>query len=74
MRRHEDGHKRKFMEYRPKLLAALKAMAPQPDAADLKRRVEEINRRVMGEIDAWQSDYDRRTRHGVLEGVVLRAC
>ena len=74
LRRHEDGHKRKFMEYRPAVLAALKAMEPQPSAEDLKRRVAEITGRVMGEIDAWHRAYDERTRHGVAEGVVLRAC
>lgn len=74
LRRHEDGHKRKFMEYRPAVLAALKAMEPQQSPEDVKRRVAEITGRVMGEIDAWQKAYDVRTRHGVAEGVVLRAC
>lgn len=74
LRRHEDTHKRKYLDYRPTLLAALKALPPQPDGAALSAQVKAINARVLGEIEDWQSGYDARTNFGVAEGVVLRAC
>lgn len=74
LQRHEDVHRREYLEYAGRLRREALRLPPQPSPAALEQALTSLNRRLEAETVAWQRDYDRRTQHGRREGVVIRPC
>ncbi len=74
LKKHEDNHKAKYMEYRTRLLSGVARMGPQNDPTTLQASFNSINEALKSEISAWHVQYDATTNHGQSEGVVLSAC
>lgn len=72
--RHENVHLERYIAYSRQFRREAARIPPQPTPAALQRALGQLNRRLEAEVQAWQRDYDRRTQHGRLEGVLVRPC
>ena len=69
---HEDGHSRLALAAVADLHKRIKELGPAADCDGLRKRINDLARRVIEDHRQREKDYDRRTRHGETQGVALR--
>jgi len=69
---HEEGHSRLALAAVADLHKRVKELGPAADCDGLRKRINELATRVVEEYRQREKDYDRRTRHGETQGVILR--
>jgi predicted secreted Zn-dependent protease len=68
---HEQKHLGMARASAHEMLRRIQSVGTDRDCGVLKSRINSVASQVMKECTRQQADYDRRTRHGVTEGVVL---
>ena len=71
LERHERGHRDIAVETARSLLGDLRALPPQPDCPTLETRARKLFFRAQLRHSIRDGAYERRTRHGVAQGVKL---
>lgn len=74
LRAHEEHHRKIYEEFETIVTARAVHIRPQPTEDHLFAELQMIMKQVAGEISKYQKDYDAKTKHGKLEGVVLNPC
>lgn len=71
--KHEDNHKNKYAEYATTLKSQALAIPAQPKST-LESKLKSINEKIKKDIHNWNVDYDKKTKYGVTEGLVIKSC
>lgn len=71
LRQHEMGHYQFGLDAAHRIDIAIAALPPEPTCAGLQASANALGRRLLQEAIRAEQEYDRSTRHGRTQGVVL---
>ena len=69
--KHEAGHRQIALDYAEKLRRDLGGLRPAASCEAAQAAANELFSRRVSELNRAQSDYDRETRHGILQGTAF---